>query len=582
MTRGFSTWKDGTVAFRNHEKSASHREAVEVIVTLPSTTHDIGEQLSQQHAAQKLKNRQALYQILSSIRFLGRQGLAVRGDRNESDSNFQQLLRMKAEDDPNLAEWLRRRENVYTSPEIQNEIIKVMGLQVLRDVSADLQGSPFLTLMADETTDSSNREQVTLILRRVTQELEVHEEFLGLYHVSSIDADMLTRAIKDVLIRMNLPFEKLHGQCYDGASAISSSKRGVAKRICDLEPQAVYTHCYGHALNLAAGDTLKQSKLMKEALETTREITKLIKYSPRRDGIFQRLKETLPVGSTPGIRVLCPTRWTVRAESIHSILTNYETLQRTWEEALQVTTDTEAKARIQGVAAQMTTFNYFFGSMLCELVLKHTDNLSRTLQHASMSAAEGQHITAMTVATLNSMRSDDQFDLFWDLVVLKAEELGVDEPKLPRKRKLPHRYDDGSSSGDFPSTPKAHFKPAYFEAIDLITNCIQERFDQPGYQIYRSLETLLVKASKREEFQENLDDVCAFYHDDFDKEFHHSQLQTFEIHFQTVEETVTQISVFDVKRYFLSLSPGQASLLSHTGQTPPAVDSCDASNECDI
>ena len=132
--------------------------------------------------------------------------------------------------------------------------------------------------MADETTDSSNREQVTLILRRVTQ--EVHEEFLGLYHVASIDAATLTTAIKDVLIRMNLPFEKLRGQCYDGASAMRSSKCGVAKRICDLEPRAVYTHCYGHALNLAAGDTLKQSKLMKDALETTWEITKLIKYSP--------------------------------------------------------------------------------------------------------------------------------------------------------------------------------------------------------------------------------------------------------------------------------------------------------------
>ena len=60
---------------------------------------------------------------------------------------------------------------------------------------------------------------------------------------------------------------------------MSSSKRGVAKRIADLEPR----HCYGHALNLAAGDTLKQCKLMKDSLETTREITKLIKYSPRRD-----------------------------------------------------------------------------------------------------------------------------------------------------------------------------------------------------------------------------------------------------------------------------------------------------------
>ena len=56
--------------------------------------------------------------------------------------------------------------------------------------------------------------------------------------------------------------------------------------------------------------------------------------------------------------------------------------------------------------------------------------------------------------------------------------------------------------------------------------------------------------------------MCAFYHDDFDKELLHSQLQTFGIHFQTVEETAVQMSVFDVKRYLLSLSPGQASLLS--------------------
>ena len=226
-------------------------------------------------------------------------------------------------------------------------MLKVMGLHILRAVSADLQDSPFLTLMADEATDSSNKEQVTVILRRVTQELDIHEEFLGLYQVASIDAAMLTSAIKDVLIRMNIPFEKLRGQCYDGASAMSSSKCGVAKRISDLEPRAVYTHCYGHTLNLAAGDTVKQCKIMKDALETTGDFTKLIKYSPRRDGIFQRLKETLPAGNTPGIRVPCPTRWTVRAESIHSILANYETLERTWEEALQVTQDTEAKARIQ-------------------------------------------------------------------------------------------------------------------------------------------------------------------------------------------------------------------------------------------
>jgi len=208
------------------------------------------------------------------------------------------------------------------------------------------------------------------------------------------------------------------------------------------------------------------------------------------------MKETFFKEITPGVRVLCPTRWTVCAESIHSIIANYVTLEKTWEEALQVTQDTESKARIQGVAAQMRTFPFLFGSMLGELILKHTDNLSRTLQHVSMSAAEGQQVASMTIATLKSMRSDEQFDLFWELVILNAKELDVDDPQLPRRRKLPHRFDDGLSPGDFPSTPKTYFKQVYFEALDLIINCIQDRFDQPGYRIYQSLEILLMKACK--------------------------------------------------------------------------------------
>lgn len=162
---------------------------------------------------------------------------------------------------------------------------------------------------------------------------------------------------------MNLSINKLRGQCYDGASAMKGAKSGVAKQINDLETRAVYTHCYGHSLNLAASDTLKESKLMKEALETTHEITKLIKFSPRRDGIFQKLKEEIPSSSTPGVRILCPTRWTVRADSLSSIISNYEVLQSTWVEAASVTKDTEAKARIHGVSAQMKTFDFIYGAI---------------------------------------------------------------------------------------------------------------------------------------------------------------------------------------------------------------------------
>jgi len=56
---------------------------------------------------------------------------------------------------------------------------------------------------------------------------------------------------------MNLSLNKARGQCYDGTANIP----GVAKQFTDEEPRALYTHCYGHALNLACGDAIKQCKL---------------------------------------------------------------------------------------------------------------------------------------------------------------------------------------------------------------------------------------------------------------------------------------------------------------------------------
>ena len=58
MSRGFCNWKDRTIAFRNHENSLCHKEAVEkVLLTLPATTRDVGELLSSAHAREKEVNR---------------------------------------------------------------------------------------------------------------------------------------------------------------------------------------------------------------------------------------------------------------------------------------------------------------------------------------------------------------------------------------------------------------------------------------------------------------------------------------------------------------------------------------------
>ena len=118
------------------------------------------------------------------------------------------------------------------------------------------------------------------------------------------------------------------------------------------------------------------------------------------------------------------------------------------------------------------------------------------MQKAHISAAEGQEIARITVETLNSIRSGESFDLFWAKVSSTAESLDVGKPQLPRRHKVPKKIDDGTSTGDFHSSPKEYYRQHYFQAVDMIVTCITDRFNQPGYRVYSEVEQLLLKACK--------------------------------------------------------------------------------------
>ena len=66
-----------------------------------------------------------------------------------------------------------------------------------------------------------------------------------------------------------------------------------------------------------------------------------------------------------------------------------------------------------GVEVMMTTFEYFYGVNLSKLILLHLDNLSAALQSPNMTAVEGQSLMERVVMTLKSLRTDDQFNLFY-------------------------------------------------------------------------------------------------------------------------------------------------------------------------
>lgn len=101
---------------------------------LPTCTGDVGETLLSKHSAEKFINHHTLLKILSNVGFQEQQTLPLWGDKaGENKSNFNQSYYLPAEDNPFLNASMKWKGDKHTSKGIQNEIMKVMALQVFRE-----------------------------------------------------------------------------------------------------------------------------------------------------------------------------------------------------------------------------------------------------------------------------------------------------------------------------------------------------------------------------------------------------------------------------------------------------------------
>ena len=143
LVKGFTNWMDATQVLGKHESSNFHKAATEAL----KATNDVSDMLSKAAATEKNSNHEYLLKINSSIRFLGRQGLHLRGDgsHNDLDSNFYQLLLLRAEDFQGINVFMEKKPD-----EIHFSLLSIMSLQVIREIASQIQSSLYFTMMIDE------------------------------------------------------------------------------------------------------------------------------------------------------------------------------------------------------------------------------------------------------------------------------------------------------------------------------------------------------------------------------------------------------------------------------------------------
>ena len=144
------------------------------------------------------ENREKLEPIIDTIKLCGRLGLAFRGHRDDSRyhpdvgkysdcgvCNFIELLNFRVRNgDVILGDHLKNcaKNASYISKTTQNDLINCCGQVISQKIVNEVKRNKFFSVIADEASDCSNKEQLSLVLRFVDDNCDVREDFVDFLH----------------------------------------------------------------------------------------------------------------------------------------------------------------------------------------------------------------------------------------------------------------------------------------------------------------------------------------------------------------------------------------------------------------
>lgn len=485
-----------SLKIKRHENSKSHLHNCMEFALLGST--NIMAQLDsaywvniQKHNENVSKNRYILSKIINCIKFCGAFELALRG-HNESDTSenpgiFRGLINFSAELDATLSEHLKN-SSVFkgTSKEIQNDLLQCMLEVCHEQIIEEIKNSPFIAIMADETTDVAAKSQMVVIFRYV-RDGEPIERFWSYVIPEKCDAETLSKTILSIIdpLIQNSP-NKLIAQSYDGAAVMSGQHAGVQALIKKKYPFAHYVHCYAHQLNLIMSKAASANSQVRVFFGNLQDIPGFFNNSPQRVEVLNKIvNRRIPHGAT--------TRWNFNIRTINVVYENRDSLiecMHAIEEQFSNNTVCSAAASIR------RTLNdpiFTFWLTFFHHIMPHVDILFNQLQQRKIEP------TLVKEAIDSFERSISQVRNNIDNIISEASDIISDEPPTPEKRKRPNnsRFDHRISA---------------LEVCDVVLNCAKDRFYFKEHLVVASLFFSEYFGEYCSKFPENkLTSTCSYY-----------------------------------------------------------------------
>ena len=212
----------------------------------------------------------------------------------------------------------------YRSKTIQGEIIRITGTLVRAKLVDEIKDAVFFSIMADEASDISVKEQLSLVLRFVDGEGKIREEFIGFIHCNEgTSGQAIADNIFHKLDELGIDIMNCRGQGYDGAGNMTRKNKGVVR---DRNPKALGCHCQAHILNLCIARACKITSVMMNKIRCMQE---LFDYPKRMELLLKLTDESdIPNVEKKKLKDCCRTRWVQRVDSFEIFLQMFKVVCR--------------------------------------------------------------------------------------------------------------------------------------------------------------------------------------------------------------------------------------------------------------
>lgn len=522
---GYNNWKKALYSdagFQSHNNSITHKECEVKYKSFKqaSLNKSLPEMLTNHNSKVIEENKHYIKTLAEILLLTCKLEIAQRGHDESKDSvnkgNFLELVDAFSKRDPLFKKKLMETGGnaKYLHSSIQNELLEILGNEVLKTVRDEVNDTGFYAVLADETKDVSKKEQVSIIVRYLHNS-EIKDAFLGFVHADKLNAESLTGIIKDTLLTHGLKLENCVAQAYDGASVMSGNLSGVQSRFKQEVPHAIYVHCYNHVLNLAIVDCCKGIPEFLNFFNMAENLYNFMSNSTVHTEFISVQKKIWPKRQPKELKKLQHTRWSIQHRMCNVLEQTFEAVVCTLHIFATRNTDRglDAKGLLQNLNKTFLVYMISFKEILGVL-----SKLSDYLQSRDLDYFQANALVEEVINQLSHMREDNNsWQNIWEKVEEMSKETGIATKENiveKRKRSLPARFKEFftelQAEDNWQEIENDLKVRCFFTALDRILSELRSRFSdnkvhfsglsalQPGHKNFLNITDLLKLASNYE------------------------------------------------------------------------------------